>query len=262
MRRAFDERLYVLKLREPCLRMHRETESRRRRVGFEERKLSQGLGTGFLGKQVDSDISVVREFLEDVDKVCREVRLSEGEIITSDFIRQELVPRVFKAIGASEGSMRWNIDLLARRTGIGSTDVTPALHHLAWEIGHVKSDLANRYEIEASTLAKQESRNARVVPNLPAVGAAPSPKESETNHEQVANVNWKPSAGLIVAAVFGFWGAGLTVIVAQGQSSWLPHNHWLAPALFSIPAALVVWTILARRKSHGSGRIEISYHGE
>jgi hypothetical protein len=138
--------------------MHHETQARRRRVYFEQRELGQGIGTGFLVRQIDSDIGVLREHLPEVEKTCREVYLSDGHLITSEFIRSHLKEHVFATIAAREGAIRGDLELLAQRTGVGATQLTSALHHLVREIGRLRAILSNRYEAEAIELAKQEAR--------------------------------------------------------------------------------------------------------
>ena len=74
----FDMSLFERKLREPSRRMQEATLSRRRRVGFERRKTGKGKGIGFLVALVDSDLGILQEYLEDVDRLCREVWLIQA----------------------------------------------------------------------------------------------------------------------------------------------------------------------------------------
>jgi len=102
--KPFDERLYALKIQEPSQRMHAESESRRRQVHAEQQKIGQGLGAGFMAKLAASDIAVLSEYLEDVDKVSREVCRSDGSTITPEFIRTVLVHNVFFCHSCPQGS--------------------------------------------------------------------------------------------------------------------------------------------------------------
>jgi hypothetical protein len=177
--KPFDEHLYERKLQEPCDRMHRETLLRRRHAQAKHAKHGQGLGTTFLVRQIDSDLGVLRDvFLPDVDRMCRETWLSDHEAITPAFIRTVLVPHVFTTIAARKGAIRGDLELLAGRTGIGGTGLTPALHHLAMEIGHLEAEIANRYEIEAIEFAKQVERNVAAISTVRTVTAAPVPLAS------------------------------------------------------------------------------------
>jgi hypothetical protein len=164
--KPFDERLYTLKLQEALVpRMHRDTEERRGKVLAHQRKIGQALA-GALHKLADSDIGVVREYVPEADKVCRETYLSDGNTITSEFIRNVLVHRVFSFIAVREGDSRWNLELVARRCRINGTDLTPALHHLVHRMNQLKSEVANRYEIEAMELSKKEARVRKVTQAL------------------------------------------------------------------------------------------------
>jgi hypothetical protein len=176
--KPFDEHLYTLKLREPCKWLHAETVARRRKMFFDQRKTGQALQVG-LPKLVDTDIEVLREHLPKVDKACRETWLCDHEAITPAFIRTVLIPHIFTTIAARKGSIKGNLELLARRTRIGGTGLTPALHHLVWEIQHLMSDLATQYEIEAVELSKQAGRNAGAVSMVSTVPATHSIGASE-----------------------------------------------------------------------------------
>jgi hypothetical protein len=190
--------------------MHRETQARRRQVHFEQRKLGQGMGTGFLVRQIDSDMGVLRELLEDVDKACREVCLSDGHLITSGFIRTHLKQHAFNTVSVREGTIRWDIELMAGRTGIGTTALTPALHHLVQEISHLKNILSNRYEIEAITLAKEEARS------LSAANAA------DTYQEQ--RIAPKGLSDVLIQAVFHTTDAMLDQLLEKAKSQFLTRD--------------------------------------
>jgi hypothetical protein len=114
---------------------------------------------------------LIRDYIPDVDRACRETWLSDGNPITAEFIRNVLVQRIFNFIAAREGDSRGNLETLARRRGIGGTHLTPALHHLVHSMSHFKSEVTTRYEIEAIELSKTESR-ARMVTQAP-----PPPRE-------------------------------------------------------------------------------------
>lgn len=163
--KPFDEQLYTLKLQEELVpRMHRDTQERRHKVLSHQRDIGQALA-GALPKVADSDIGVIRDYIPEVDRACRETWLSDGNAVAADFIRNVLVHRVFNFIAAREGDSRGNLERLARRCGIG-TNLTPALHHLVLSMSKLKSQMATRYEIEAIELYKKESQ-ARQVPRAP-----------------------------------------------------------------------------------------------
>ncbi len=161
--KPFDEHLYTRKIQELSHWLHAETDARLRQADAEQKAIGQGLGTGWLAKRVDAATDVLREYLPKVDEACRETWLSDHEAITPDFVRKVLVPHVFTVIADRKGSTQGDLELLVVRTGIGVTGLTPALNHLAMEIGHLEAEIVNRYEIEAIKLAKQVDRNVAAV---------------------------------------------------------------------------------------------------
>ena len=131
-----------------------------------------------MAKRADASIEVLCDHLEAVDKACRETWVADGSAITPDFIRKVLIPRVFSAIASGTGSIHHELQLLANRTRIGETDLTPALHHLAHKKNELEGDVSTRYEIEAIELAKQVERNVGGINAVRTVTAAPPPPAS------------------------------------------------------------------------------------
>ncbi|MFZ3214943.1 MAG: hypothetical protein WA192_02685 [Candidatus Acidiferrales bacterium] len=159
----FDRRLYEMKLREPSRRMQTETRAAWRRVGHEQQKLGQPKGPGFYAKLIDAALSVLQEYLKDVDRICRDVWEAQGGTVTSQFLRAVVRDyAVFTAMAARCGAIRGEIELRARRTGFRQT--TPALRHFALEKRHLQTTLSNRYEIEAREI---ELKNAHRAPKAP-----------------------------------------------------------------------------------------------
>jgi hypothetical protein len=149
--KRFDQSLFELKLRVPARRMHEKTESRRRQVQFELRKAGRDKGVGFFVALADSDLEVLREFLEkDIDRICREVWRTQGNSISAEFVSVVLFETVFNTIEVRTGSIKWGIDQMAGRMHFA--DLTPVRSHLAQAINQLKSDMRNRYEIEAREL--------------------------------------------------------------------------------------------------------------
>jgi hypothetical protein len=69
--KPFDERLYALKLQAALVpRMHRDTAERRRDVLSRQKEIGQPKA-GALHKIADSDIGAIRDYIPDVDTVCR-----------------------------------------------------------------------------------------------------------------------------------------------------------------------------------------------
>lgn len=168
--KTFDERLYGLKLHAALVpRMHCDTAERRRKVLSRQTEIGQAKA-GALRKIADSDIGVIRDYILEVDTVCRQTWLSDGNAITPEFIRNVLVHRVFSFIAAREGDSGGNLKLFAGRTNT-HTHLSAALGHLVRGVNQLKGEVANRYEIEAIELSKKESQ-ARNVTKAP-----PPPRE-------------------------------------------------------------------------------------
>ena len=182
--KPFDERLFTLKLHEPSKRMQLQTTARLRQVDSEQRAIGQARGTGWLVKRVDAAIGAFREFVPEIDKACRETWLSDDDSITPEFIRGVLVPHVFTIMTARKGSIHGDLELLARRVGIG-TELTPALHHLVHEANRLQSDLAIHYEIEAIELAKHAVRKIPATSANSAVLAVHSQSELGNKSEEM-----------------------------------------------------------------------------
>jgi hypothetical protein len=162
----FDRRLYEMKLLEPSLHMQSATRAAWRQVRAEQKKFGQGEGVGFYAKLVDSALSVLAEYLKEVDRICREVRKAQGETVTPAFVRTVVRDyAVFTVIAARCGAIRGDIELMARRTRFGQ--LAPALRHLALEKGHLESRLSNRYEIEARELELSEQQKVATAVQVP-----------------------------------------------------------------------------------------------
>ncbi len=137
-------------LAEPSLEMQAKTREGRRQVNFEHRKLGQVRGPGFYASRVDSDIKVLREYLNDVDEIYRKVWRLQGNEISADFINRVLWPAIVRTISFHERSLRSQFERFASRARF--TQFSPVLHHLVQQINNLKSRGRNRYDIEVMTL--------------------------------------------------------------------------------------------------------------
>jgi hypothetical protein len=169
--KPFDEHLFTLKVQKLSDRMQPQTAARLHQADTEQKTIGQGLGTGWLVKRVDAAMGVFREFVPEIEKACRETWLSDHDSITPEFIRGVLVPHVFTIMAARKGAIHGDLELLARRVGLG-TELTPVLNHLVHETNRLQNSLATQYEIEALELAKQS--DSTKPPQRPR-GSAPPP---------------------------------------------------------------------------------------
>ena len=147
--KSFDDRLFVLKLTEPVRRMHEETQSRHRKIQFEHSKCGQGPHSLYM-KLIDCDLAILREHLEVVDRLCREVWETQGKTITAAFVRAMRDNTIWNTIGGRTGAIRGGIENMAKRTGYAH--LNPIRSYLAQEVERLKLTVANRYEAEAREL--------------------------------------------------------------------------------------------------------------
>jgi hypothetical protein len=104
----------------------------------------------FLVNTVDGQLALLGEWLEGVDRICREVWQTQGEAITPEFVREILVPEAMTLIGAREGTIKYVVAAAAQRTHF--EDPHGAQRRLAMAVGKLKADVNNHYEIEAREL--------------------------------------------------------------------------------------------------------------
>jgi len=101
-------------------------------------------------------LALLREWLEGIDRICREVWQIQGKVVTPDFVNLILLPKAFALIETRKGSIASYISRAALRTG-DSTNPPRAHHLLAMEINALKSGIRTKYEIEARTLEHKQA---------------------------------------------------------------------------------------------------------
>ena len=150
IQRVFNENLYVLKLGKLNRELHRKIYPAERRLDFEQRKIGQGCNASFYAKLGETRLALLGEFLEGVDRICREVWETQRQSLTPEFLRTVMKHHIFSAIAAQAASIRGHLELMARRTHF--TDLAAPLNHLARKRGQLESEWSERYEIEAIEL--------------------------------------------------------------------------------------------------------------
>jgi hypothetical protein len=112
---VFDEQLFSMKLAELAPELRKKTGAATRRARFERRRLGQGMTVGSYAAIADAQIEVLREHLKEVDRICREVWRAQGGTETPQFVRAVIRDKVFQAIAARFGSIKWGIEREASR---------------------------------------------------------------------------------------------------------------------------------------------------
>ena len=138
----FDRELFTRKLSELSHEMQIKSVASGRRAGT---------GGSFLLNIVNGQLALLRdEWLTGVDRIAREVWQIQGEAVTPEFVREILMLEAMTLIGAREGTIKSIVAGAAQRTHL--EDPHAAQHHLAMELGRLKADVSNRYEIEVREL--------------------------------------------------------------------------------------------------------------
>jgi hypothetical protein len=150
----FDRQLFTLKLSELAYQMQMKGVASDTKAGAVYRET----GGSFLVNMVDGQMVLLREWLEGVDQICREVWQIQGETITPDFVREILLPEAMMLIGARESTVKSNVTDVTQRTRI--EDPYRALSHFAMEMRRLTGEVTNRYEIEARELEYQRAPTA------------------------------------------------------------------------------------------------------
>jgi hypothetical protein len=151
----FDRQLFTLKLSKLSSQMQIKSVASDRKANVASRET----GGSFLVKSVDGQLALLGEWLEGVDRICREVWQIQGESVTPDFVRDILVPEAMMLIEARKGSIMSGVTAVAVRTRL--EDPYPAQHHLATAVNSIKSEITNRYEIEARELEYKKAPAAQ-----------------------------------------------------------------------------------------------------
>ncbi len=152
----FDRQLFALKLSELSNEMQAQSVMSDREASSEARKL----GGSRLLNIVDSQLALLREWGQGIDRICREVWQIQGEAVTPEFVRNVLVPEAMSLIEARKGVVMSNIELTALRTR--DISLQPAQRHLVMEINALKSKVGTKYEIEARTLEHKNATSAGI----------------------------------------------------------------------------------------------------
>ena len=175
----FDNRLCDLKLRVANERLHAESGDCWKQAKAEVKQL--GNYARFFPSFIECQLEALRKYIEEVDKVVRDVRSLDGNAVSSEFIRTVLVPRVFGVIAARKGAIQHELGLRAMRTGEHSGS---AQHYLIQKVSRLQGELANRYEVEAIELGKRRTRDF-AASGLSAATAGISLREDASGSERM-----------------------------------------------------------------------------
>jgi hypothetical protein len=151
----FDRQLFTFKLSEELSPLMQKESVASNKAAFRGGNGPAKLGGSVLVRIVGGQLVLLREWLRRVDRIAREVWQTQGEPITPEFVRDILVPEALTLIGARESAIK---GMLTRTRREGPY---PAQHHLALEIRKLKTEVANRYEIEAREFEYKTARAER-----------------------------------------------------------------------------------------------------
>jgi hypothetical protein len=171
----FDRQLFTLKLSEPAGQMHIENEASDK-AAFQGTSGPAKLGGSVLIRIVDGRLGVLRKWLKETDRICREACQAQGETITPEFVRETLAAEAMTAITELAGRAQSCVNNIAART---HEDPHAALDGLAMKVDRLKAEMNNRYEIEAREL---EYRNAPME-GQPRQKQVPAPQPTELRIE-------------------------------------------------------------------------------
>jgi hypothetical protein len=157
--KTFDE-IFAHKIRELVLWLDCETKDRRMAGIFTQLEQDQETfdGAKRLQRRIDSDISVLHDFLEKVEALCRDIWESLRETTTSDFVCGVLHTRICGFIATHEEVIRKQIQIVGPTNGVGN--LRPVFRHFDAKYSVLKHQFESKCEAEALTLKYQESKIA------------------------------------------------------------------------------------------------------
>jgi hypothetical protein len=102
-------------------------------------------------------IALLREWLEGIDRTCREVWQIQGEAVTPDFVRDILEPEAITFIRPREARAKSDLaDAVSRLSRLPDArhliSQRTKAEQLVMELNQLKAEVSNRYEIEVRTL--------------------------------------------------------------------------------------------------------------
>jgi hypothetical protein len=157
----FDRELFGLKIREPMREIRSREEAAKRRIEHEVQKSGNAAGLG--PRLMEHELQMIREIAGAYDKAAREVWVLDGNPVTPAFVRMVfqniILPIPANRRGCFEMELRHR-EGAARRFG---PQLVPLLGSFARNVKLLTSELAEEYEIEARTLAKQVKLPAAAV---------------------------------------------------------------------------------------------------
>lgn len=145
----FDEELFSLKMREPTRRMQEETQKALSRVRGETHQ--KGNSAYFAPAFVKAAVEILKGYLEEVDKTCRDVWISDGNAVTPEFIRDVLVPHISQCVASRKGALKHQLERTDRMPSSIARGDRIVIHGL----NEVQQEVANRYRIEEIELRKR-----------------------------------------------------------------------------------------------------------
>lgn len=141
-RGQFDEQLFLLKLSGISHQMQEESVAARRRSIVPT-------------NLVDAQIRVLSKYLEEVDRICREVWLAQRNTITPEFLREVLLEKIVQTIQTRKGAIVNLIEMTSR--GPRQHERDPLQRRLAFAARRLIHEMSTQYEVEARELGYEQA---------------------------------------------------------------------------------------------------------
>lgn len=126
-----------------------------RRVAAEQRRIGQPHNDSYYAKVVDAHVEILRWYVEQASRICREVWKIQGGTLTREFLWMVELPRMLGLVSVRTGSVRGK--LMQRRHRASG-----ALGHLVREKAKLESELRREYETEATEIEQTRNSEERV----------------------------------------------------------------------------------------------------
>jgi hypothetical protein len=189
---SFNNSLFELKIRAPIRDLRKRAEAEKRRVQFEFRKSGNLNAFALEYTLQDCDLKILEEWAALYDSLAREVWSIQGRVVTPAFARMIFERLILPLLAVRQGSIEMEYQLKTVRTRMSDSISSPTRRRLAMKIRELRAVLAEKYEIEAKTLAIKPAASAVTNDNRAAKNvidpSPPTESRSQVRARTVAKV--------------------------------------------------------------------------